>query len=152
MEKYEEALFRDSRWMSSQFYELEKFLFNLLDGTTESGLERVKLKLETPLTIADRLLSSCQALAKQEYENASEDLISITGILSSIKDYSAKIESESVTWRKSITSAVCMVIDNITSVLIGDHTNNSLISVPEFSSNFKIISNLFWIFTGSFFS
>ncbi|XP_074573817.1 putative transmembrane GTPase FZO-like, chloroplastic [Curcuma longa] len=105
-EKYEEALFSDGRWMSSQFYELEKFLFSLLDGTTESGLERVKLKLETPLAIADRLLSSCQALVKQEYETASEDLISITGILSSVKDYSAKIESESVTWRKSITSAV----------------------------------------------
>ncbi|XP_042392616.1 probable transmembrane GTPase FZO-like, chloroplastic isoform X2 [Zingiber officinale] len=104
--KYEEALFSDSRWMSSQFYELEKFLFSLLDGTTESGLERVKLKLETPLAIADKLLSSCQALVKQEYEIASEDLISIAGILSSVKDYSAKIESESVTWRKSITSAV----------------------------------------------
>ncbi|KAG6506035.1 hypothetical protein ZIOFF_031350 [Zingiber officinale] len=104
--KYEEALFSDSRWMSSQFYELEKFLFSLLDGTTESGLERVKLKLETPLAIADKLLSSCQALVKQENEIASEDLISIAGILSSVKDYSAKIESESVTWRKSITSAV----------------------------------------------
>ncbi|XP_042387233.1 probable transmembrane GTPase FZO-like, chloroplastic isoform X2 [Zingiber officinale] len=71
--KYKEALFSDSRWMSSQFYEPEKFLFSLLDGTTESGLERVKLKLETPLAIAHKLLSSCQALVKQEYEIACED-------------------------------------------------------------------------------
>ncbi|KAG6506022.1 hypothetical protein ZIOFF_031337 [Zingiber officinale] len=42
--KYKEALFSDSRWMSSQFYEPEKFLFSLLDGTTESGLERVNVK------------------------------------------------------------------------------------------------------------
>ncbi|WOK99114.1 putative transmembrane GTPase FZO-like, chloroplastic isoform X1 [Canna indica] len=104
--EYEEALFNDSRWMSSRFYELENFLLSLLDGTTETGKERVKLKLETPVAIADRLLLSCQTIVKQEYENANEDLISINGIVSSVKDYALKIENECVSWRKNITSVI----------------------------------------------
>lgn len=109
--EYEEVLFNDPHWMSSRFYELEKFLFSLLDGTTETGMERVKLKLETPLAIADRLLYSCQRIVKQEYENAIEDLKSINGVISSVKDYVVKIENESVSWRKNITSVVCVIVD-----------------------------------------
>lgn len=112
VEEYQEALFNDRRWMRSRFFELENFLFNLLDGTTETGMGRVKLKLETPLAIADRLLSSCQTLVKQEYENASEDLISINGIVNSVKDYAVKIESESVSWRKNVTAVVRLIIDS----------------------------------------
>ncbi|URE04646.1 Dynamin family [Musa troglodytarum] len=103
---YEEVLSNDHRWISSRFYALEKFLLSLLDGTTETGMERVKLKLETPLAIADRLLSSCQRIVKQEYENAIEDLTSINGVIGSVKDYAVRIESESVSWRTNIMSLI----------------------------------------------
>lgn len=108
---YEEVLSNDHRWISSRFYALEKFLLSLLDGTTETGMERVKLKLETPLAIADRLLSSCQRIVKQEYENAIEDLTSINVVIGSVKDYAVRIESESVSWRTNILSLVCVIID-----------------------------------------
>ncbi|RWW63539.1 hypothetical protein BHE74_00029272, partial [Ensete ventricosum] len=103
---YEEVLSNDHRWISSRFCALEKFLLSLLDGTTETGMERVKLKLETPLAIADRLLSSCQRIVKQEYEISIEDLTSINGIIGSVKDYAVRIESESVSWRTNVMSLI----------------------------------------------
>ncbi|XP_029121552.1 probable transmembrane GTPase FZO-like, chloroplastic isoform X2 [Elaeis guineensis] len=101
---YEEVLLNDPRWMSSRFYELENFLFSFLDGSTDTGMERVRLKLETPIGIADRLLTSCDRLMKKEYENANEDLISIKEVVSSAKEYAVKMEGESISWRKQILS------------------------------------------------
>lgn len=97
-----EVFLNDPRWMSSRFYELENFLFSFLDGSTDTGMERVRLKLETPIGIAGRLLTSCNRLIKKEYENASEDLISIKEVVSSVKEYSVKMEGESISWKKQI--------------------------------------------------
>ncbi|XP_008783174.2 probable transmembrane GTPase FZO-like, chloroplastic [Phoenix dactylifera] len=102
----EEVLLNDPGWMSSRFYELENFLFSFLDGSTDTGMERVRLKLETPIGIADRLLTSCDRLMKKEYENASEDLISIKEVVSSVKEYAVKMEGESISWKKQIISLI----------------------------------------------
>lgn len=110
--KSEEVLLNDPRWMSSRFYELENFLFSFLDGSTDTGMERVRLKLETPIGIADRLLTSCVRLMKKEHENASEDLISIKEVVSSVKEFAVKMEGESISWRKQILSLVCFSLNN----------------------------------------
>ncbi|XP_020086364.1 probable transmembrane GTPase FZO-like, chloroplastic isoform X2 [Ananas comosus] len=101
---HEHVQLDDPRWTSSRFYELEKFLFSFLDASTDAGKERVLLKLETPIRIADRLLTSCESFIKQEYENASQDLVSINNIISCAKEYAAKMETESNSWRKQILS------------------------------------------------
>ncbi|KAJ7972800.1 Thiamine phosphate synthase [Quillaja saponaria] len=77
VEKHREELsVSDSQWRVSSFYELEKFLYSFLDGSTSSGMERMKLKLETPIAIADRLITSCDTLVKQDYRYAKQDLAS----------------------------------------------------------------------------
>ncbi|OAY70947.1 putative transmembrane GTPase FZO-like, chloroplastic, partial [Ananas comosus] len=103
---HEHVQLDDPRWTSSRFYELEKFLFSFLDASTDAGKERVLLKLETPIRIADRLLTSCESFIKQEYENASQDLVSINNIISCAKEYAAKMETESNSWRKQILSLI----------------------------------------------
>ncbi|KAL6620187.1 hypothetical protein ACP70R_035326 [Stipagrostis hirtigluma subsp. patula] len=103
---YGEAMFSDPRWRSSNFRELEHYLLSFLDGSTENGKERVRLKLETPIGIADRLLTSCQRLVKLEYEKAIDDLTSIRDLVSSANNYAGKLESDSNAWKKQISSLI----------------------------------------------
>lgn len=119
--KHDELLLNDPRWRESRFSELENFLYSFLDGSTDTGMERMRLKLGTPIGIADRLLISCERLVMQEYEDASRDLISIREVVSSVKDYNLKIESESMSWRiqtlSLVTSAKSRAINLMESIL-----------------------------------
>ncbi|KAI0526796.1 hypothetical protein KFK09_002387 [Dendrobium nobile] len=101
-QNYEELLYKDPRWISSRFQELEHFLFSFLDGSTDNGMERMKLKLETPVAIAERLLDSAERLLLQQHDKASQELISIKEVVSSIKVYSMKMESDSISWKKRV--------------------------------------------------
>lgn len=97
----------DSRWRTRSFYELEKFLYSFLDGSTSTGMERMKLKLGTPIGIAEQLLSSCEALVQEECRCAKRDLASANDVVASVKDYAAKMEMESISWRRKTLSLVC---------------------------------------------
>ncbi|KDP21464.1 hypothetical protein JCGZ_21935 [Jatropha curcas] len=90
----------------NSFYELEKFLYSFLDGSTETGMERMKLKLETPIAIAERILSTCETLVKQECRNAEQDLITLNEIVDSVKEYTMRTEKESVSWRTKTLSLI----------------------------------------------
>ncbi|XP_058082986.1 probable transmembrane GTPase FZO-like, chloroplastic isoform X2 [Magnolia sinica] len=103
---YAEVLSNDPRWKSSSFCELENFLFSFLDGSTDTGIERMRLKLETPIGIADRLLTACESFVKQECEFATQDLMSVAEIIGSVKEFSLKMESESISWRKRTLSLI----------------------------------------------
>ncbi|XP_042517367.1 probable transmembrane GTPase FZO-like, chloroplastic isoform X2 [Macadamia integrifolia] len=97
---------KESDWRTNSFYELEKFLFSFLDGSTNNGMERMKLKLETPISIADRLLSTCDELARQSCESANQDLVSVNKIITGVQVYAMKLESESLSWRRQTLSLV----------------------------------------------
>ncbi|GJN14327.1 hypothetical protein PR202_gb01138 [Eleusine coracana subsp. coracana] len=114
---YGEAMFNDPRWKSSKFCELEHYLLSFLDGSTENGKERVRLKLETPIGIADRLLTSCQRLVKLEYEKAVEDLTSIRDLVSDANNYAVKLEADSRSWQKQISSLVGVYILLLSSLI-----------------------------------
>ncbi|XP_050236662.1 probable transmembrane GTPase FZO-like, chloroplastic isoform X2 [Mercurialis annua] len=105
---YKESIVSESHWKISSFYDFEKFLYSFLDGSTETGMERMKLKLETPIAIADRILSSCEAFVKQERKYAEQDLATVTEIVDSVKEYTKKMEKESITWRKRTSSLIEM--------------------------------------------
>ncbi|XP_015892113.3 probable transmembrane GTPase FZO-like, chloroplastic [Ziziphus jujuba] len=96
----------DSHWKIRSFYEFESFLYSFLDGSTSTGMERMKLKLGTPIGIAERLLSSCETLVRQDLRYAKQDLASINDIVDSVKDYALKMESESISWRRKALSLI----------------------------------------------
>ncbi|XP_077247491.1 FZO-like protein isoform X2 [Tasmannia lanceolata] len=103
---YEELLLNDPRWKTSSFYELENFLFSFLDSSTDMGIERMKLKLGTPIGIANRLITACETLVKQECDSANQDLILVGEIVSSVKEFATKIESDSISWKKQSQSLI----------------------------------------------
>lgn len=106
--EYNDLSTSDSHWKSSSFDEFEEFLYSFLDGSTSNGIERMKLKLGTPVAIAERLLSSCETLVRQDCRSAKEDLESINDIVSSVKDYAMKMENESISWRRRALSSVSL--------------------------------------------
>lgn len=91
---------------ANNFSDLEKYLFSFLDSSTDNGVERIKLKLETPVKIAEKLLSACQKLVREECQQAEDDLVIVNNLLSSVKEYASKMESESISWKRQILSLV----------------------------------------------
>lgn len=91
---------------ANNFSSLEKYLFSFLDTSTDNGIERIKLKLETPVKIAEQLFSACQKLVREEHQQAEQDLVFVNGLLSSVKEYTLKMESQSISWKRQILSLV----------------------------------------------
>ncbi|KAL9251751.1 putative transmembrane GTPase FZO-like, chloroplastic [Drosera capensis] len=98
---------------AQNFNEFEKFLYSFLDGSTSAGLERMKIKLETPMRIAERLLSACQTLVTQDLRRAKQDLDSVEELISSANVYTTKLESDSLSWRRRIAFLIGTTQDSI---------------------------------------
>lgn len=98
---------RGPHYRASSFYEFEKFLYTFLDGSTIPGMERMKLKLETPVAIADRIISACDTLVTQDCQYAKQDLAAVNNIVDSVNDFAMRMEAESLSWRRQILSLVC---------------------------------------------
>ncbi|KAL2510665.1 FZO-like [Abeliophyllum distichum] len=103
--QYERSL-NTSYQETSDFSDLEKYLYSFLDGSTSTGIERMKLKLETPVKIAEQLLSASQKRISEECQQAREDLVLVNDLISSMKEYVWKMESESSSWKKQILSLI----------------------------------------------
>ncbi|XP_010474935.1 PREDICTED: probable transmembrane GTPase FZO-like, chloroplastic isoform X1 [Camelina sativa] len=93
-------------WRVQSFNELENFLYSFLDSSTATGMERIRLKLETPMVIAERLLSSVESLVRQDCLAAREDLASAEKIINQTKEYALKMEYESISWRRQALSLI----------------------------------------------
>ncbi|KAG8389354.1 hypothetical protein BUALT_Bualt02G0220600 [Buddleja alternifolia] len=91
---------------ADSFSDLEEYLYSFLDGSTINGVERIKLKLETPVKIAEQLLCACQKLVRDEFQQAEQDLVLVNDLLSSVKEYALKMESESISWKRQILSLI----------------------------------------------
>ncbi|KAG7036365.1 putative transmembrane GTPase FZO-like, chloroplastic [Cucurbita argyrosperma subsp. argyrosperma] len=96
----------NSYWRSSSFNELENFLYSFLDGSTSNGMERMKLKLQTPVSIAERLLSAAETLVRQDIHFSKQDLASLNELVEGVTNYGTKIETESITWRRQALSLI----------------------------------------------
>lgn len=96
----------NSHWRSSSFHKIESFLYSFLDGSTSNGKERMKLKLQTPVSIAERLLSAAETLVRQDIRFAKQDLASVNELVDDVRNYGMKMESESITWRRQALSLV----------------------------------------------
>lgn len=90
----------------NNFSDLEKYLYSFLDETTSNGIERIRLKLETPVRIAEQLVSASQRIAREEFQQAEQDLLSVNDLVSSVQEHAWKMENESITRKRQILSLV----------------------------------------------
>lgn len=73
----------DGQWQSSRFGQLESFIFDFLCGGRDSG-EAVRLKLQTPLFMADALLEAAGQQLAAELQTAEE--VRQSSLITSRKD------------------------------------------------------------------
>ncbi|XWS31587.1 hypothetical protein CRYUN_Cryun23aG0089000 [Craigia yunnanensis] len=104
--EYRELSVFDSDWRTNSFYKLENFFYSFLGGSTSTGMERMKLKLGTPIAIAERILSSCETLNRKDCQSAEQDLTSANEIVDSVKEYVIKMENESISWKRRTLSVI----------------------------------------------
>ncbi|TKY52619.1 transmembrane GTPase FZO [Spatholobus suberectus] len=102
----EELSTSDSHYGANSFFELENFLYSFLDGSTIPGMDRMRLKLETPVAIADRLISACETLVTQDCRYAKQDLTAVKDIINSINDFALNMETESFSWSRQTLSLI----------------------------------------------
>ncbi|XP_061358136.1 probable transmembrane GTPase FZO-like, chloroplastic isoform X2 [Gastrolobium bilobum] len=102
----EELSVSGSHYGASSFDVLEKFLYSFLDGSTILGMDRMRLKLETPIGIADRLISACETLVTQDYRYAKQDLSAVNDVVKSVNDFALNMETESLSWRRQTVSLI----------------------------------------------
>ena len=62
---------KDQRWDASHYGNLEQFIYDYLVGGASAG-ETVRLKLQTPLFVADALLQAAQRQLVEELQTASQ--------------------------------------------------------------------------------
>ncbi|XP_019225511.1 PREDICTED: probable transmembrane GTPase FZO-like, chloroplastic isoform X2 [Nicotiana attenuata] len=93
-------------WKTKGFYELEKYLYSFLDASTSTGIERMKLKLGTPIAIAEQLVSACQGLVRQECQQAKQDLLFVEDLVNSVKECTKKLEIDSILWKRQVLSMI----------------------------------------------
>lgn len=104
--EYDGQLMTNSNWKISNFSELEKYLYSFLDGSTSTGIERMKLKLGTPLGIAEQLLSSCRKNVREEHQKTKQELESMNKFVLGVKEYAQKMKSESISRERQMASLV----------------------------------------------
>lgn len=102
----EELSTSDSHYGATSFFELENFLYSFLDGSTIPGMDRMRLKLETPVAIADRLISACETLVTQDYRYAKQDLAAVEDIVNNVNDFALNMVTESLSWRRPTLSLI----------------------------------------------
>lgn len=96
----------DSHWKTKSFYELEKYLSSFLDSSSSTGIERMKLKLETPIAIAEQLLLACQGFVRQECQQAKQDLLFVEDLVNSVEECTKKLEVDSILWKRQVSSLI----------------------------------------------
>uniref|UniRef100_A0A3Q7I5A3 Uncharacterized protein n=1 Tax=Solanum lycopersicum TaxID=4081 RepID=A0A3Q7I5A3_SOLLC len=77
----------------------------------------MKLKLETPIAIAEQLLLACQGLVRQECQQAKQDLLFVENLVSSVEECTKKLEVDSISWKRQINSAQARVVRLVESTL-----------------------------------
>ena len=67
----------------------------------------MRLKLEIPIAIADRLIYACETLMTQDYRYAKQDLAAVEDIVNNLNDFALNMVIKSLSWRRQTLSLVC---------------------------------------------
>jgi len=88
------SLESDPDWVASRFNDLEQFLVLFLGGGDGAG-EVVRLKLSTPLSVADALLEAAGRLLAQELKVARDDLRSVESMREGVAAFRSEMADDS---------------------------------------------------------
>ncbi|GMH39991.1 hypothetical protein BSKO_07895 [Bryopsis sp. KO-2023] len=106
----------DANWKESRFQELEEFIFGFFSG--ESGAfsgESVRLKLQTPLFVADALMDACGRQLENELASAEKDLAAVRAVRRQLEKFRVEMVKDSVVQRRTVRDLLDKVVSRIES-------------------------------------
>jgi hypothetical protein len=98
----------NSDWKSSGFGQLEEFIRKFLEGSTDAGAERLRLKLDTPLGIGMALLNASDRQLSADIVIADTDLRVLAQIDEQLVQYERGVRADAAIRRQRTTEVVRM--------------------------------------------
>ncbi|KAH9552434.1 hypothetical protein CY35_09G066500 [Sphagnum magellanicum] len=91
-----DLLSKNSLWTTSGFGDLEGFILGFMGGSIDTGAERLRLKLETPLGIGVALLGACERQLVAEALKAEADLKALGSMELQLQRYEESMQNDAV--------------------------------------------------------
>ncbi|DBB09704.1 TPA: hypothetical protein ACH3X3_001344 [Trebouxia sp. C0006] len=104
---------KDQRWDASHYGNLEQFIYDYLVGGASAG-ESVRLKLQTPLFVADAILQAAQRQLDEELQTAtqarSHEAKAVAAVSSELESFQAEMQQASLSQRQVGQAAVAAAV------------------------------------------
>lgn len=100
---------KDKRWDASHYGNLEQFIYDYLVGGASAG-ESVRLKLQTPLFVADAILQAAQRQLVEELQIATQEAKAVAGVSSELESFQAEMQQASLSQRQVGQAAVAAAV------------------------------------------
>ncbi|CAI5982086.1 unnamed protein product [Closterium sp. NIES-64] len=96
----------DPSYQASGFADLEIFIQQFLEGSSDAGAERLRLKLDTPLGVASALLAGAEAQLTAQAEAAARDDEALAAVEAQMEGYGAAMRTDSLLQRSRVAVLV----------------------------------------------
>lgn len=115
----QQRLAKDKRWVESRFEGLESFVRDFLMGVpgAQGAGESVRLKLRTPLFVAEALLEAARAALEAEAEVARADAASVGLVRSQLASFKAGMQKEGQVQRDEVFRQLSSISKRAASVV-----------------------------------
>eukprot|EP01025_Chloroclados_australasicus_P013673 TRINITY_DN1641_c1_g1_i11.p1 TRINITY_DN1641_c1_g1~~TRINITY_DN1641_c1_g1_i11.p1 ORF type:complete len:461 (-),score=88.67 TRINITY_DN1641_c1_g1_i11:251-1633(-) len=107
-----EGLAEDYRWVRSGFGSLERFVYEFLIGGPEAKgkSESVRLKLQTPLSVADALIAAAQRQLETDLQTAKDELSAVESVLAQLDNFCEEMRQDSEAQAQEVQSMVTQIM------------------------------------------
>lgn len=113
----ENILADDPLWQASGFDELESFMRDFLIGGTELGGESARIKLQTPLFVAEALVSAASSVLTSELEVVQSDADSVRLVRSQLESFKLEMRKEGALQRDEVAKQLAGLVRKASSVI-----------------------------------
>lgn len=98
-----DALEQSSSWSESRFAKLELFMSEFFSGKSVGSFsgESIRLKLQTPLSVAAALVDACKQQLANELDVAEKDLAAANAVRQQLATFADEMSKDSVVQRRS---------------------------------------------------
>ncbi|CAI5481527.1 unnamed protein product [Closterium sp. Yama58-4] len=96
----------DPSYQASGFAALEIFIQQFLEGSSDAGAERLRLKLDTPLGVASALLAGAEAQLAAQAQAAARDDEALAAVEAQMEGYGAAMRTDSLLQRARVAALV----------------------------------------------
>ena len=135
---------RDDRWRSSRFAPMEEFVAEFFSGQGgAASAESIRLKLQTPLYVADALLNASGRQLKNERFAAEKDVAAAKAVSIQLSQFETEMRRDGRVQQQSIKKLLDKVIHVIRNCVSCNRDRQVAARAEEFVDETLMVSNFF---------